>query len=783
MTGSTIAAGTGSVKRAGRRPRTGTGSGKGATPGAPAGYCTRWRIPKACTSATTRGCAAWPPGWSTRSTRPPSSTSPDDAWLRRLAARLVDDPAAADDLVQETWLATLRSPPDPDRAARPWLATVLRNASRQRGRGEGRRRHRERLVARAEDAVVDPARHVQDREMGELLRRSVERLPEAQRELLRGELDAACGGERRWIAGMAAFAARGGGALGPGPGAPSRARPAGVRRGKLAWGAGAGGLLVVAGAVGTWIATAPARGPDARARPDVVDATRARPTPPRLAVAECPAPLDAARAGEVRANAPDAPPRPDATSPPPPALALRVEDARTGRVLDGVTVLAHVPMGRHYEHPGSDVRREVVARAARSPIALDAPDALGETLFVCAPGYAWEKVELGAEPRGERLVALVPEARLIATFAGVDAGAGHGFTLFRPGGERPVLRRRVPDDGRALLVDGLRPGRYEAVVEERYALDPRARARAEVRLIEGRRETVALVLGERPEAVRPVVCSGTLELPLVVHDVDVRFDVRALDRERTEFPVSVRVDVRPSRIRHVPGTERRVAWSAGRLWPGRYQVRLSPFEVYGLVEVPAGGTTSASLVVPPLARVEVAVLEERTRRPVLLAELRYRRVPDADWYRPVSSDRAAPLVEGRFVLQVPPGLLSVAAGDPETTRALGLGRGRRTVDVRPGDQRVALALPPIVGLRLVLEDDGTRVPPRQFAGLRVEAAGHDGAVVHDGLAQDGVVECDAPGAYRVVFGDVSPYAPLRDRVVRLEAGALREVVVALRAPR
>jgi RNA polymerase sigma factor (sigma-70 family) len=47
--------------------------------------------------------------------------------LRRLARALTADEAAAADLVQDTWVAALRHPPDEDRPVRPWLSTVLRN--------------------------------------------------------------------------------------------------------------------------------------------------------------------------------------------------------------------------------------------------------------------------------------------------------------------------------------------------------------------------------------------------------------------------------------------------------------------------------------------------------------------------------------------------------------------------------------------------------------------------------------------------------------------------------
>ncbi len=86
-------------------------------------------------------------------------------WARRLAQHLVSDQAAADDLVQETWLAALRHPPSADRPARPWLRQVLANVARMRHRGEGRRSRREQA------ALSEPEAHPQPTSPEELLGR------------------------------------------------------------------------------------------------------------------------------------------------------------------------------------------------------------------------------------------------------------------------------------------------------------------------------------------------------------------------------------------------------------------------------------------------------------------------------------------------------------------------------------------------------------------------------------------------------------------------------------
>ena len=58
-----------------------------------------------------------------------------EAWLHRLARRLVQDDAAAQDLVQDTWLAALQNPPEDLTRPRAWLSAVAKRlASKQRAK-------------------------------------------------------------------------------------------------------------------------------------------------------------------------------------------------------------------------------------------------------------------------------------------------------------------------------------------------------------------------------------------------------------------------------------------------------------------------------------------------------------------------------------------------------------------------------------------------------------------------------------------------------------------------
>ncbi len=80
----------------------------------------------------------------------PAALLAEASWVDRLARGLVRDDAAARDLVQETWLAALRSPPVADGRLRPWLARVLLNFARQTKRSDVRRASREALAAQPE---------------------------------------------------------------------------------------------------------------------------------------------------------------------------------------------------------------------------------------------------------------------------------------------------------------------------------------------------------------------------------------------------------------------------------------------------------------------------------------------------------------------------------------------------------------------------------------------------------------------------------------------------------
>jgi len=102
-------------------------------------------------------------------------------WVKALAASLVRDPATADDVVQETWMAGMKKPPQSAEAARSWLGAVVRNLARRAHRDQGRRRARERAVARPERVSATPERLLEWAELQREIVASVVDLPEPYR--------------------------------------------------------------------------------------------------------------------------------------------------------------------------------------------------------------------------------------------------------------------------------------------------------------------------------------------------------------------------------------------------------------------------------------------------------------------------------------------------------------------------------------------------------------------------------------------------------------------------
>lgn len=91
------------------------------------------------------------------------------SWILPLARGLAVDSEAAEDLVQEAFIAALRAPPRDLASLRPWLRGVLRNLSRAGARRDRRRERREERAARPEGRDEDPTAAIERLELRQQL--------------------------------------------------------------------------------------------------------------------------------------------------------------------------------------------------------------------------------------------------------------------------------------------------------------------------------------------------------------------------------------------------------------------------------------------------------------------------------------------------------------------------------------------------------------------------------------------------------------------------------------
>ncbi len=105
-------------------------------------------------------------------------------WALRLARRLVREEGEAEDLVQRTWVAALRHPPDSERGARAWIRKVLLNLARERHRRNKTREHHEHSFPRTVGDVPDALEVLSREEIQKLLSEQLLELDEPYRSVV-----------------------------------------------------------------------------------------------------------------------------------------------------------------------------------------------------------------------------------------------------------------------------------------------------------------------------------------------------------------------------------------------------------------------------------------------------------------------------------------------------------------------------------------------------------------------------------------------------------------------
>lgn len=107
----------------------------------------------------------------------------DARWLHRLLLRnLRLSPTEVDDIVQDTWLRILRSPPGPVAHPRAFLSRIALNLFRDQRRREQLRRDKHHLLA-ANDIAPPQAQALHEQEAERLIEQIIIDLPEPLRDV------------------------------------------------------------------------------------------------------------------------------------------------------------------------------------------------------------------------------------------------------------------------------------------------------------------------------------------------------------------------------------------------------------------------------------------------------------------------------------------------------------------------------------------------------------------------------------------------------------------------
>ncbi len=756
------------------------------------------------------------------SAEPPSIESllAHRTWLRRLARSLVRDAHEADDLEQEVWVKALRRPPRTGRSVRGWLATVLRNAARDRRRVATRRAAHEarahgrptspsaeRLMQEAElqrriaQATLDLAPHYRDtvllRHFGALSLREIAeqrdvpletvrtRLRRAHAQL-RARLDAEHeGGRRGWLGVLLPLAS------GPAPATTGTvAAPLAVIGGVVVSTKVVVTTLVLAlVAVGLFMiprgddeapptsllaesheATSPGGSTHGNENPQLDGAARASPS----SGAEAPSVRAATRKGAaVYKGTPPFKPGPG-------RIVGVITDARGKPVVNARVFIEVMVDGRATNMPPRS--RWLMNTGARGGFWFGALTAPRYRIRVEASGFAdtFVTAAAGSEPMHLALEDSAPIKGIV--FVGDDKEPVGGLLLIarsaKSSSDRAYWTVRTKADG-TFAFDRLAPGEYFLSYGPAWQTDVEAPGND-------------LVMAR----VGPVVAGGESLVIEAVRGLPIAGRIQTSDGEPVTTPILVEAvgwlapgEEDPARRRSA-SSRKDGTFRIGGLPPGRYTVAFKPNL--------ANDATSA-LSAAPLTGIAAGTLD-------LVGELskgtplRGRLVDDEGaavtgdgfvYVYPAGSDAASPQAvflrvdrEGRFQVG------ALAAGTAYTILATGFGdfRTKELEGVYPGDQEIEVELtsgPAISGR--VLDEYGQPVP----AGVGVNAhaqgdvdhskpgtgktgyTGPGGRFRIAGLSADCVFRLQAGGGETVFIGgetvaDIKPGAA--DVVLRVKRG-------------
>lgn len=470
-------------------------------------------------------------------------------------------------------------------------------------------------------------------------------------------------------------------------------------------------------------------------------------------------------------------------------LTLRVIGDDTGADLSGVEIAAVDDWRRDsFRHPGDRGDHRRLVEGGRSPVQFE-PRKAGQsrTFWVCAAGYAWDKIKLSLTDPDERVIRLVPGGGLLVAIHGGDLPRDAVLRLRsrtdadRPDGipnhvwdglrdQRTLKGMPVAEvalrESAATPIEGLPAGRYWVQVEKGdWFQDPVELGRAEATVGAGQMSQVTVTLADQPKAPTAVRVSGTLRLPKAWSRDHVRLEIEPTG----DLKVWVKDDKKIALDDMTQASTEEYAWDAGLLPAGDYQVLVAPHEVRRRFHVGAQGAADVRIEVPPPAEVRVRIVDALTG----LA------IPDVKpgWYSTVKGWEGgwshAPMraaANGSFEFEAAPGEIEISA------QTEGYGWMRASREVRPGLNDFVVEARRVCGVVVVLLDGDTELPWDEAWSVKLKTSDGESAVDFWSGAK---VAAKQPGAHALSVTGVKGYADIEERPVTVAPGEWTRVEIRL----
>lgn len=418
----------------------------------------------------------------------------------------------------------------------------------------------------------------------------------------------------------------------------------------------------------------------------------------------------------------------------------------------------------------------------------DAGLSRGFTMYARSDGFAWGSTRVDVRTGGEREILLDRSGSLSVRLGNVRLDA------YEKLGRRPYLHLRRPEFGwgenlsetiglrsdhvaNGISFESLEPGRYEISVELGIWYDeikPQVLGKRELTITAAEQGDVLLRLEDPPEPRPQARLSGTLSFPPFPASDSV--DLRVHDLLGTHREVK---SIQLSEMRPISGSGH--AWDAGELPVGRYQIKVWPFLVSWIIDLPAEGNHNVILHLAELAEVEIETIDAETRQRVPLEELvwSYERAL-TDMVNHVGATLKSVGDPGRFRVYTAPG--PIRASVYEMPEELNYGFGSVSAEVMAGHQRILLELSPGCALRIEIHEGGASLPHGAFGAMDITATevGGAGQVIIDATRTDGILHLSGPGEYELTFGGIpGDFKPVPPRRVEVRPGETVDIVVEL----